>query len=211
MDATLPDGYSSHLPTAWFAKELKLKPDTNNADLWYDAAGKVVFQEFKGEEEGAVALLRMNVADQVVDKDCTFISVLKSERIVWPGGGGYDDKATWRRPEGVCWQSARGTEACVWQRDNGNGTSKVARLGRAFCVHATLGSLRLYDLRHTAPSQSVMSGENLFLVGKLLGHRRHRTTAGYAHLADEHLVEVAEKVGYIIASAMKDSDIGSGH
>ena len=40
-----------------------------------------------------------------------------------------------------------------------------------------------------------MSGENLPLVGKLLGHWRHRTTAGYAHLADGHLVEAAEKVG----------------
>ena len=40
-----------------------------------------------------------------------------------------------------------------------------------------------------------MSGENLSLVGKLTGHRRHRTTAGYAHLADGHLVEAAEKVG----------------
>ncbi len=29
-------------------------------------------------------------------------------------------------------------------------------------------------------------------VGKLLGHRRHRATAGYAHLADAHLVEAAE-------------------
>ena len=40
-----------------------------------------------------------------------------------------------------------------------------------------------------------MAGENLPLVGKLLGHRRHRTTAGYAHLADAHLVEAAEHVG----------------
>ena len=47
-----------------------------------------------------------------------------------------------------------------------------------------------------------MSGENLPLVGKLLGHRRHETTAGYAHLADGHLVETAEKVGALIASAM---------
>ena len=47
-----------------------------------------------------------------------------------------------------------------------------------------------------------MSGENLPLVGKLLGHRRHRTTAGYAHLADGHLVEAAEKVGTLIAAAM---------
>ena len=47
-----------------------------------------------------------------------------------------------------------------------------------------------------------MSGENLPSVGKLLGHRQHRTTAGYAHLADEHLVETAEKVGAVIARAM---------
>ena len=47
-----------------------------------------------------------------------------------------------------------------------------------------------------------MSGENLPLVGKLLGHRRHETTAGYAHLADGHLVEAAEKVGKIIVEAM---------
>ncbi len=38
-----------------------------------------------------------------------------------------------------------------------------------------------------------MAGENLSLVGKLLGHRRHRTTAGYAHLAEGHLVEEAER------------------
>ena len=51
-----------------------------------------------------------------------------------------------------------------------------------------------------------MAGEGLSLVGRLLGHRRHRrhqTTAGYAHLADAHLVEAAEKVGNIIAEAMR--------
>ena len=47
-----------------------------------------------------------------------------------------------------------------------------------------------------------MSGENLAQVGKLLGHRRHRTTAGYAHLADGHLVETAERVGAVISEAM---------
>ena len=40
------------------------------------------------------------------------------------------------------------------------------------------------------------------LVGKLLGHRRHRTTAGYAHLDDAHLVEAAERVGRIIVEMM---------
>ena len=37
------------------------------------------------------------------------------------------------------------------------------------------------------------------------GHRRHRTTVGYAHLADGHLVEAAEQVGGVIAAAMGSS------
>ena len=74
---------------------------------------------------------------------------------------------------------------------------------RAVCADAGLGRLRLHDLQHTAASQAVMAGENLPLVGKLLGHRRHSTTAGYTHLADAHLVEAAEKVGSIIAKAMR--------
>ena len=122
LDAALPDGYSTHLPTAWLASELKLNPDINNAGLWYDVAGDVAFQELKGEEDGTVALLRMDVAEQVVDKDCTFLSVLVSERSVWPGG--HNDNAAWRRSKGVCWRSGRGTENCVWKSDGGNGTSK---------------------------------------------------------------------------------------
>ena len=47
-----------------------------------------------------------------------------------------------------------------------------------------------------------MAGENLPLIGKLLGHRRHQSTAGYAHLADGHLVEAAEKIGFHVAQAM---------
>ena len=73
---------------------------------------------------------------------------------------------------------------------------------RAVCGDAKLGRLRLHDLRHTMASHAVMSGENLPLVGRLLGHHRHRTTAGYAHLADGHLVEAAQKVENIIAVAM---------
>ena len=84
----------------------------------------------------------------------------------------------------------------------GRGAYRLATCWGVVCNDARLGRLRLHDLRHTAASHAVMSGENLPLVGKLLGHRRHRTTAGYAHLADGHLVEATEKVGGIIAAAM---------
>ena len=84
----------------------------------------------------------------------------------------------------------------------GRGQDSLRRCWCTVCGDAGLGRLRLHDLRHSMASHAVMSGENLPLVGKLLGLRRHRTTAGYAHLADGHLVEAAERVGRIIANAM---------
>ena len=99
---------------------------------------------------------------------------------------------------------ARDPEEFLFPRHaEGRGTYRLTTCWRTVCADAKLGRLRLHDLRHTAASQAVMSGENLPLVGKLLGHRRHRTTAGYAHLDDAHLVEAAEKVGKMIAKAME--------
>ena len=88
----------------------------------------------------------------------------------------------------------------------GRGIWILTNCWRTVCADARLGRLRLHDLRHTAASQAVMAGENLPLVGKLLGHRRNRTTAGYAHLDDAHLVKAAEKVGAIISRAMTVPD-----
>ena len=98
---------------------------------------------------------------------------------------------------------ARDPDAYLFPRHaQGRGIWILTNCWRTVCADAGLGRLRLHDLRHTAASHAVMSGEDLPLVGKLLGHRRHSTTAGYAHLADAHLVETAEKVGSIIAQAM---------
>ncbi len=99
----------------------------------------------------------------------------------------------------------RTAEAFLFPRyAQGRGEDRLRMCWRTVCEATELGRLRLHDLRHTLASQAVTSGENLPLVGKLLGHRRHRTTAGYAHLTDEHLVEAAEKVGGIITEAMQD-------
>ena len=99
---------------------------------------------------------------------------------------------------------ARNRDAYLFPRYAGKRTPHaLVDRWRAICTDAQLGRLRLHDLRHTAASQAVMSGEGLSQIGKLLGHRRHRTTAGYAHLADAHIVEAAEKVGNIIAKAMQ--------
>ncbi len=62
--------------------------------------------------------------------------------------------------------------------------------------------LRIHDLRHSWASTAVMNGVDMVTVAKLLGHSNIETTAGYAHLADGHLVEAAEKVGAFVARAM---------
>ena len=72
----------------------------------------------------------------------------------------------------------------------GRGEWSLTNCWRTVCADAKLGRLRLHDLRHTAASQAVMAGENLPLVGKLLGHKRHRTTADYAHLSRYALGQV---------------------
>ena len=47
-----------------------------------------------------------------------------------------------------------------------------------------------------------VSATELPLHKCITGHRRHQTTAGYAHLDDAHLIVSVEKVGSIIAEAM---------
>ena len=96
----------------------------------------------------------------------------------------------------------RDPDAFLFPKNGGRRSPyNIVAYRRTVCDDAELGKGRPHDLRHTAASPAVMSGENLLLVGKLLGHRRHSTTAGYAHLADAHLIET---VGCIIARAMGD-------
>lgn len=47
---------------------------------------------------------------------------------------------------------------------------------------AELGKLRIHDLRHTFASHAAMNKEILPMIGRLLGHANHRSTARYAHL-----------------------------
>ena len=67
---------------------------------------------------------------------------------------------------------------------------------------AGLPGLRIHDLRHSWASVAAMNGVDMVIVAKLLGHALVETTAGYAHLADAHLVEAAERVGTLLAQAM---------
>ena len=67
---------------------------------------------------------------------------------------------------------------------------------------AKLRDVRLHDLRHSFASVGAAVGDSLLIIGKLLGHRDAKTTARYAHLADDPLKAAADRISSTIASAM---------
>ena len=73
---------------------------------------------------------------------------------------------------------------------------------RAIREEAGLPGLRIHDARHTWASQGVMNGVGLTTVGRLLGHRKRRTIAIYAHLDDAALQGAAAQAAAVIAGAM---------
>lgn len=58
-----------------------------------------------------------------------------------------------------------------------------------------LGHARLHDLRHSAASEMINAGVDLFTVGGVLGHKSQVSTARYAHLAHERLRHAVGTIG----------------
>ena len=67
---------------------------------------------------------------------------------------------------------------------------------------AGLEDVRIHDCRHTYASHAVMSGLDLYTVGRLLGHADTGATERYAHLADGHIRKAAERISGIVGGAM---------
>ena len=65
---------------------------------------------------------------------------------------------------------------------------------------AGLDDVRLHDLRHSFASRALALGEDLAMIGKLLGHKKIQTTARYAHLARDSVQEAAALVAASIAN-----------
>jgi integrase len=73
---------------------------------------------------------------------------------------------------------------------------------------AGLDGVRLHDLRHNVASTAVAGGDSLFIVGKMLGHRKARSTERYAHLADDPVRAVADRAANRIAAALTGGSAG---
>ena len=79
------------------------------------------------------------------------------------------------------------------------GTEKVWRKLRQA---PSLADLRIHDLRHSFASSGLSAGDSLAMIGKLLGHADVKTTARYAHLADDPVKQAAARISNSIAAAM---------
>lgn len=55
-------------------------------------------------------------------------------------------------------------------------------------IEAGLPDVRIHDLRHSAASNMVNSGQSLYVVAKVLGHAQMTTSQRYAHLSNDTLL-----------------------
>ena len=74
-------------------------------------------------------------------------------------------------------------------------------------IRAGLDDVRIHDLRHSFASAAVGAGLGLQVIGKLLGHSDPKTTAQYAHIADDPMKVAVNRVSNTIAEKLFDQDI----
>lgn len=60
---------------------------------------------------------------------------------------------------------------------------------------ANLDHIHFHDLRHSAASELINAGVDLYTVGRILGHKDSRSTQRYAHLAVGTLAAAVGKIG----------------
>jgi integrase len=88
-------------------------------------------------------------------------------------------------------------------RKEGKHLIGIQRIWRRVRKLAQLEDVRLHDLRHSFATVAVNSGDSLFLVGKVLGHKQARTTERYAHSQIDPLKAVADRTADSIAKALR--------
>lgn len=84
----------------------------------------------------------------------------------------------------------------------GQHLTDMQRPWRRLRKRAGLDGLRIHDLRHSFASDALQLGEDLPMIGRLLGHTQVQTTARYAHLKTDPIRAAANKVSNAIANAL---------
>jgi integrase len=89
-----------------------------------------------------------------------------------------------------------------WNTRAGRPLCNASHYWHEFREKAGLPGVRIHDLRHTYASHAAMNKETLPMIGRLLGHANHQSTARYAHLDDDHVLDAAQQIGDAIERMM---------
>ena len=76
------------------------------------------------------------------------------------------------------------------------------------CELAGLKDTRIHDCRHSFASRALALGENLPMIGRLLGHSELQATERYAHLDRDWLREAAVRISESIAADILTGYLG---
>ncbi|ATW05728.1 tyrosine-type recombinase/integrase [Sphingorhabdus sp. YGSMI21] len=108
-------------------------------------------------------------------------------RMVWLGNEARAIIDTIPRYEKIPWM--------FWNTPYRRPMRAIDTFWRQFREQAGLPGLRVHDLRHTFASHAAMNKETLPMIGRLLGHASVQSTARYAHMDDEHVLDAAGQIG----------------
>lgn len=76
----------------------------------------------------------------------------------------------------------------------GDGSLNIRCAWDAAVKTAKLGNYRFHDNRHTAASYLAMNGATLLELSQILGHKTLSMVKRYAHLTEQHLHTVVERM-----------------
>lgn len=72
---------------------------------------------------------------------------------------------------------------------------------------ANIKDVRIHDLRHSFATAGSIAGENMAVIGKVLGHRQISTTQRYTHINNMAGIEVANNISRRIVDIAKNGEV----
>ncbi len=95
-----------------------------------------------------------------------------------------------------------GNAYVITGRKEGQHLTDMQKPWRRLRKRAGLDDLRIHDLRHSFASDALQLGQDLTMIGRLLGHTQVQTTARYAHLKTDPVRSAADTVSGAVALAL---------
>lgn len=95
-------------------------------------------------------------------------------------------------------KASGGDSEFVFARSDGKAPMELRKHWYAATKRAGIDDFRFHDLRHSAASYLAMNGATLAEIAEVLGHKTLQMVKRYAHLSDQHVADVVERMNKAI-------------